>query len=156
MTEVFVNLDVQTLTHLQATAKSHVIIIKFTANWCGPCKRIKNLVESHFVNLPQNVIVFELDIDDPVNLPIYTTLKAKRQLKGIPGIIAYYNNINRPAWYLPDACVNSANVNSINHFFQTVIQNANILLNASRVANANANGNANPSADNIELNNVNK
>ena len=76
MNEIFVNLDVSTLQHLHQTAKNHVIVIKFTANWCGPCRRIRNLVESHFNNLPNNVIIFELDIDDPVNLPIYSTLKS--------------------------------------------------------------------------------
>lgn len=129
MTEVFVNLDIPTLQHLQTNAKSHIIILKFTANWCGPCKRIQNLVESHFNNLPENAIIFELDIDDPANIPLYSTLKSKRQLKGIPGIVAFYSDVERPFWYVPDACVNNANVPSINNFFKNAIARANHILN---------------------------
>ena len=119
MKEIFLNLDSNTLQNLQTTAKDLVIILKFTAKWCGPCKRIKGLVESHYSSLPDNVVVFELDIDDQLNVPLYSFLKSRRQLRGIPGLLAYYCNNDRPFWFVPDNCVNSANVNAINNFFNT-------------------------------------
>ena len=135
MKDIFVNLDANMLQHLQNTAKNHVIILKFTAEWCGPCKRIKNLVESHYNTLPDNVLVFELDIDDQLNIPLYSFLKSRRQLRGIPGLLAYYGNTDRPFWFVPDNCVNSANVNSINHFFYNASQIANSIANSNNSAN---------------------
>ena len=96
MKEIFLNLDSNTLQHLQTTAKDLVIILKFTAEWCGPCKRIKGLVESHYSSLPDNVVVFELDIDDQLNVPLYSFGNYRRQLRGIPGLLAYYCNNDRP------------------------------------------------------------
>jgi len=144
MKEIFVNLDAATLQHLQNTAKNHVIILKFTAKWCGPCKRINGLVESHYKSLPDNVLIFELDIDDQLNMPLYSFLKSRRQLRGIPGLLAYYGNIDRPFWFVPDNCVNSANITAINHFFNS----------AAQIANRIANNNNNPE-NQLEVNTTN-
>ena len=38
------------------------IILKFTADWCGPCKSIKSLVEEKTKNLPANVQYYEIDV----------------------------------------------------------------------------------------------
>lgn len=132
MKDVFVNLDIETLQHLQNTAKSHIIILKFTANWCGPCKRTKGLVESHFCNLPDNALVFELDIDDPVNIPLYSALKSKRQLNGIPALLVFYSDVERPYWFVPDASVNSASVPAINNFFNSAKARAHAIMNKSQ------------------------
>lgn len=131
MKEIFVNLDANTLQHLQNSTKNIVIILKYTANWCGPCKRIKGLVESHYNSLPDNVVVFELDIDDQQNIPLYSFLKSRRQLRGIPGLLSYYCNKDRPFWFVPDNCVNSANVNAINDFFNKVKEVALSIANNS-------------------------
>ena len=48
MKEMYANLDENTLQHLQDHGENTVIILKFTAEWCGPCKRTKALVESNF------------------------------------------------------------------------------------------------------------
>tara|TARA_Y100000389_G_C16968152_1_gene274354 strand:+ start:113 stop:511 length:399 start_codon:yes stop_codon:yes gene_type:complete len=132
MKDVFVNLDILMLQNLQSTAKSHIIILKFTANWCGPCKRTKSLVESHFCNLPDNALVFELDIDDPTNIPLYSALKSKRQINGIPALLAFYSDVERPYWYVPDASVNSSSVPAINNFFRNAIIRANAIMSRTQ------------------------
>ena len=40
------------------------IILKFTADWCGPCKSIKGLIEEKTKNLPANVQYYEIDVDE--------------------------------------------------------------------------------------------
>ena len=120
MSDIFVNLSVDTLQHLQSTAQDKVIVIKFTAKWCGPCRNTAPLVESLFASLPDNVIIFELDIDDPNNKPLYNMLKSRRMINGIPSFIAYYGNIRRDFWYVPDAKISSGNVAMISNFFSAV------------------------------------
>ena len=44
--------------------KNKLIIVKASATWCGPCKRIKNDFMSLYNQLPSGVILIELDIDE--------------------------------------------------------------------------------------------
>ena len=127
MPDVYANLDEATLRCLQENAANSVIVIKFWAEWCGPCKQTKALVESHFCSLPENAINFELDVDDPINKPLYAFFKTKRQINGIPAFLAYYTDAIRTFWFVPDATVNSGNPASINHFFNTVLEKAKSL-----------------------------
>ena len=41
-----------------------VIIIKFSAEWCGPCKLISPYVKEFISTLPENVTFYDLDVDD--------------------------------------------------------------------------------------------
>lgn len=127
MPDVYANLDENTLRSLQDSAINTVIIIKFTAEWCGPCKRTKSLVESHFCKFPENTIIFELDVDDPINKPLYAFFKTRRQINGIPAFLAYYTNIKRDFWFVPDQTVNTGNPALINQFFQSVLEKAQSL-----------------------------
>jgi len=43
--------------------KHSIVIVKFTATWCGPCKRIHPLVTKLFNNMPNNVTMVVVDID---------------------------------------------------------------------------------------------
>ena len=44
--------------------KTHpVVIMKFTATWCGPCKRSTPLVNKLFNEMPDNVSMIIVDID---------------------------------------------------------------------------------------------
>jgi len=40
-----------------------VVIMKFTATWCGPCKRSTPLVNKLFNEMPNNVSMIIVDID---------------------------------------------------------------------------------------------
>ena len=63
------------------------VIIKFTAEWCGPCKNIKDVVYKKFNNAPDNVLCFDVDIDD--NFDVYAYLKSKKMSTGIPTILVW-------------------------------------------------------------------
>lgn len=54
------------------------VIIKAGANWCGPCKRIKDLFNSLALNMPDGVKFGIIDIDDSLDI------KRKLNIKGIP------------------------------------------------------------------------
>ena len=40
------------------------ILIKFGAQWCGPCQKIKEYCHKIFNNYPTKVICFDIDVDD--------------------------------------------------------------------------------------------
>ena len=64
-----------------------IIILKFGADWCAPCQTIKDDVEQYFANTPDNVLCFDLDIDESFDL--YAFLKSKKMVTGVPSILAY-------------------------------------------------------------------
>ena len=94
---------------------SAVIIVKFTAAWCAPCKRSSPFINECKNNLPETYQFIEIDIDE--SLELYGTLKSKRIVAGIPSLIAYYKD-NTSIW--PDEAISSSDPNDIEAFFNTV------------------------------------
>ena len=41
-----------------------LVIIKFTASWCGPCKTIAPFVNDQFKKTPESVTCANIDVDD--------------------------------------------------------------------------------------------
>jgi len=62
-------------------------IVKFTADWCGPCKKIKDHVYNLYNNTKSTTIMADLDIDK--NQDVYSYLK----IKSIPTFICYTRGI---------------------------------------------------------------
>ena len=90
-----------------------IFIIKFGADWCGPCRRIEPIVQSYMSNAPENVQCAITNIDEAIEL--YGFLKNKRMLNGVPAILAYYKgNLH----YVPNNGVIGDNIAQINGFFQ--------------------------------------
>jgi len=89
------------------------LIIKFGAEWCGPCKTIDPLVYSFMNQLPVNVQGAIIDIDD--NFDIYAFLKSKRQVNGVPAILFYKKG--NLTW-VPDGSVIGADESKVRLFFQ--------------------------------------
>ena len=48
------------------TKNPGLIVIKFGAKWCGPCKRIKNVVHGFFASSPDDVLCCDIDVDESV------------------------------------------------------------------------------------------
>ena len=53
-----------------------LVIMKLGAEWCGPCKKIKHVVDGFFATSPPNVICAEIDVDESFDL--YAQLKSKK------------------------------------------------------------------------------
>ena len=97
-----------------------VMIIKFGAEWCGPCKKIDSHVKILMGKMQENVQSYIIDIDD--SLEIYSFLKNKKMVNGIPAILAYYKN-DDPS-YIPDDVIIGADVVKINEFFERCYKKA--------------------------------
>ena len=114
-------LDSSTLISLINKINSkQLIIIKFTATWCAPCKKIKPLCDHYIQKLPSNIIFFEIDVDESMDL--YGKLKKYKMVNGIPALLAYTSkNKNSDMWYIPEFSQVGSDSNNVNNFFQNCI-----------------------------------
>jgi thioredoxin 1 len=95
------------------TVNPGLVIIKFGATWCGPCKKIAPLVEGFFLTSPQNVVCADIDVDESFDL--YAFLKGKRMIDGIPAIFCYKKGTTT---WIPDDSVVGADPVALDAFFK--------------------------------------
>ena len=91
------------------------IVVKFTAGWCGPCKRIDPIVKSFFSRNSGNMLCCYLDIDE--NFDLYSFMKRKKMANGVPTLL-YYAPDNHE--YVPTASVSGANEDKVRTFFDSI------------------------------------
>lgn len=91
-----------------------LVIVKFGASWCGPCKTIRPLVDAFFVRCPKNVLCFDIDIDQCPQ--VYQYFKAKRMTNGIPAILCWHKGNTSPI--PPDDMITGANLPELDAFFK--------------------------------------
>lgn len=92
-----------------------VIVFKLGADWCGPCKRSKSLIYTLAEQMPSNVTVLDIDVDDSFDL--YAWLKSRKQVNGIPALLAYYPGNET---YASNYSTTGADQAAINNFFTEV------------------------------------
>jgi thioredoxin 1 len=90
-----------------------LVIIKLGATWCGPCKRIKPVLDGFFASSPDNVICCDIDVDECSDL--YTYFKSKKMVNGIPVILLYKKGNTS---YIPDDSVTGADAVELDKFFR--------------------------------------
>jgi thiol-disulfide isomerase/thioredoxin len=96
-----------------------VVLLKFSAEWCAPCKSITPFVKQTFEKLPENFTIYELDVDD--NFEIYVYLKSKKMITGIPALLAYYRGNTS---FASDESISGASEPSYRDFFAKCISQA--------------------------------
>lgn len=90
-----------------------IIILKFGAEWCGPCNNIKNDVHELMVGMPDDVTCLDIDVDECFD--VYAYLKSKKIVNGVPCVLAYFaGNIH----YVPDEVVIGARMDDIRALFE--------------------------------------
>ena len=90
-----------------------LVIMKLGATWCGPCKKIQPMINQFFYSSPDNVICCDIDVD--LSADLYTCLKSKRMVNGIPVVLAYYKDNNS---FIPDDTITGANPEQLSLFFK--------------------------------------
>ena len=108
-------LDVKQLQELQAKMTSQILIIKFGAEWCGPCKKIAPNYYDFIKTAPANIIFADIDIDESIDL--YITLKRNKMVSGIPVFFAYYGGVKRDKWFIPEDSIIGGDVKLVTEFF---------------------------------------
>ena len=93
------------------------IVIKFGAEWCGPCKTVERQVFDWIERMPESVQCIIVDIDECFD--IYAFLKTKKMANGIPAILCYNKgNVS----YIPDDSVIGADKQKVDDFFQRCLE----------------------------------
>lgn len=92
-----------------------ILIFKFTAEWCVPCKKIKEYSYKKSNELPEYIKLLEVDVDE--SFDIYAFLKHKKMVNGIPVFLAYAKDVNEA----PVASVMGTNLPDIEEFFAKCI-----------------------------------
>ena len=90
-----------------------ILIFKFTADWCGPCKKIKEYSYKKSNDLPAHITLLEVDVDECFDL--YAFLKHKKMVTGIPVFLAYAKGVTDG----PVASITGANLPELETFFAT-------------------------------------
>tara|TARA_Y100000741_G_C18242825_1_gene554300 strand:- start:1445 stop:1819 length:375 start_codon:yes stop_codon:yes gene_type:complete len=99
-----------------------LIIIKFGAEWCGPCKKITPFIEDQFYKTPESVTCVNIDIDE--NIDLFAYMKKNKMIKGVPAVLAYKKE-NKT--FVPDMIVNSSDENLLISFFQECVEYINTI-----------------------------
>uniref|UniRef100_A0A6C0KFE2 Thioredoxin domain-containing protein n=1 Tax=viral metagenome TaxID=1070528 RepID=A0A6C0KFE2_9ZZZZ len=55
--------------------KNIVVIVKVSATWCGPCKKVEPYITELYENTPKNIIMVELDGDDDDDTVAYLKIR---------------------------------------------------------------------------------
>lgn len=93
----------------------NMIIMKFSAEWCAPCKKITPTVHNVVEKLPEDVHFYDIDVDE--NMEIYGFLRTKKMLNGIPAILCWKKgNVN----FVPDNVIIGGDVAKVEEFFRTL------------------------------------
>ena len=90
------------------------ILLKFTADWCEPCKQIEPTVHTEFERLSNNnFICLHVDIEEYFD--VYVFLKSKKMVGGIPTILHY--DPSNTCCYAPNDVFVGANLIELTKFF---------------------------------------
>lgn len=94
-----------------------IIIIKFTATWCKPCQIIKETVYKHFQNAPDDILCYDVDIDE--NFDVFAYLKSKKMVTGIPAILVWEQGNDS---FAPDDGISGGDVIAVDNFLNNIFQ----------------------------------
>lgn len=101
---------------VKTTCVHRNLIVKFSADWCGPCKKIYDYCVEQFNSYdPKQVCCIEVNIDD--SFDIYAFLKQRKMIQGIPTLYLYRRGKDN---YIPDESISGTDINDLNYFFINV------------------------------------
>ncbi len=113
--DIITSLSIAELQGLQSKMGQQLLIIKFGAEWCGPCKLVAPAYQEFIANSPSNIIFADIDVDESIDL--YIALKKNKMVQGIPVFMAFYGNTPRDKWFIPNDSVIGADAKLVKDFF---------------------------------------
>lgn len=94
--------------------------IKFGASWCKPCHMIAPTIKSlNEQVIKANKIINFIDLDVDHCSDLYSFMKTKKMVRGIPVIMCYKKSqYNDDAFYAPCDSVTGASVSDVVNFYR--------------------------------------
>ncbi len=115
MPQIIENISIEQFKQLLTNLPSNqMIILRFTAEWCKPCKNIDSLCNNYFKNCNNKILPILIDIDESIDL--YATLKRYKMVNGIPALLAFYGNKKQDHWFVSNDMVNTGDESLVNQF----------------------------------------
>ena len=105
-------------TYLSNTA-CDTTIIKLTASWCGPCKKIAPFVKqlNEHYSKKHSFEYLEVDIDDALDL--YAFFKKMKMANGVPTFLTFKKSLYHPdSYYVPYKCITGADSRGLQLFYE--------------------------------------
>ena len=94
--------------------ENRVVVIKASAVWCNPCKKIAPYVDELFKELPNNVYLICLDVDEGQDLSSFL------RIRKLPTFISFVGKDKMNV-------LEGAKPNDVKNFFQKVKLQADLL-----------------------------
>lgn len=94
-------------------------IIKLTASWCGPCKKIAPYVHQLNKNYSNKCSFeyLEIDVDDAMDL--YAFFKKMKMANGVPTFLTFKKSQFQPdTFYVPYRCMSGADSKTLDEFYK--------------------------------------
>jgi thioredoxin-like negative regulator of GroEL len=113
--ELISELSVHDFQALVASLGHRRLVVRFTADWCRPCRRIEPLCHTRFASLPAECIIAELDIEETLDL--YSAFTRAKMIRGVPAMLLFRGDVERDRWYIPDDSVSGDDERDVNAFF---------------------------------------
>ena len=96
--------------------KQKPLFVKFTASWCGPCKKVKPTIDTFLKSATAKKIQYlEIDIDNSID--VYAFLKSKKMVNGVPTLM-FYNMANKE--FAPTMSVSTGSVDLVEKFLASM------------------------------------
>lgn len=97
--------------------KKKPLFVKFTASWCGPCKKVKPTIDDFLKGEHANKVQYlEIDIDESID--VYAFLKSKKMINGVPTLL-FYDMTNK--FFAPTMSISTGSIDIVNKFLASMI-----------------------------------
>lgn len=114
--------EIQTRKDLEsylADTKYETTIIKLTASWCGPCKKIAPVVHrlNEAYSKSHTFEYLEIDVDEALDL--YAFFKKMKMANGVPTFLTFKKSLFSPdTFYVPYRCMTGADSRGLEEFYK--------------------------------------
>lgn len=90
-----------------------IVLVFFTSTDCAPCKIIKPYVQEKLTSCPYVC----LQLDRTLDADVYSALQTKKQVKGVPSLLAYAKGNTT---FMANLSISGTNQNEIDCFFESL------------------------------------
>jgi thioredoxin 1 len=105
--------------YLSATTHE-TTILKLTASWCGPCKKIAPYVSQLNNHYSKNYDMEYIEIDVDESLDLYAFFKKMKMANGVPTFLVYKKNLYHPdSYYVPYRFVSGGDPRTLEDFYKS-------------------------------------